>query len=319
MQKTGGYPVSISDGSLVYNGTGVACSNASLSAGVHYYFRAWSWNSTSKLWSSTNVTVSNTTWNIPLAPTGFTAATIGSNQINLTWNKGSYADYTRIQRRTTGYPVSISDGTLVYNDTGSSYPHTGLSVNTTYYYRAWSWNTTSKTWSTTNASVFNSTWTGPLAPPSLSTTTVSTTQIDLSWTKGFRATHTRVMQKIGSYPVSVSDGSLVYNGSDEVCSNSSLSPGVRYYFRAWSWNSSSELWSTTNASGSNRTWIVPLAPTGFTATTVDTDEISLAWTKGSYATHTRIQRKIGSYPEDINDGTPVYNGTFKHQIRYWSY
>ncbi len=309
MQKTGEYPVSISDGSLVYNGTGVACSNASLSAGEHYYFRAWSWNSTNKLWSSTNVTVSNITWNIPLAPTGFTAATIGSNQINLTWNKGSYADYTRIQRRTTGYPMSISDGTLVYNDTGSSYPHTGLSVNTTYYYRAWSWNTTSKTWSTTNASVFNSTWAGPLAPPSLSTTTVSTTQIDLSWTKGFRATHTRVMQKIGSYPVSVSDGSLVYNGSGAVCSNSSLSPGVRYYFRAWSWNSSSELWSTTNASGSNRTWIVPLAPTGFTATTVDTDEISLAWTKGSYATYTRIQRKIGSYPEDINDGTPVYNGT----------
>ena len=309
MQKIGGYPVSVSDGSLVYNGTNVACSNSSLTAGVHYYYRAWSWNSTSKLWSSTNVSVSNTTWNIPLAPTGFRATTIGSNQINLSWTKGSYALYTRIQRKSTGYPVSISDGTPVYNSTGSSYPNTGLSVNTTYYYRAWSWNTTSKTWSTTIASVFNSTWAGPLAPPSLSATTVDTNQIDLSWTKGFRATHTRVMQKTGGYPVSVSDGSLVYNGTGVACSNSSLSAGVRYYFRAWSWNSSSGLWSTTNASGSNLTWIIPLAPNGFSATTVSTDEISITWTKGVYATYTRIQRNMGSYPVDINHGTNVYNGT----------
>ncbi len=117
------------------------------------------------------------------------------------------------------------------------------------------------------------------------------------------------MQKTGGYPVSVSDGSLVYNGTGVFCSNTSLSPGVRYYFRAWSWNSSSGLWSTTNATGSNATWSVPLAPTGFSATTVDTDEISLTWTKGWYATHTRIQRNVGSYPGDINDGTNVYNGT----------
>ncbi len=309
MQKTGGYPVNISDGSFVYNGTGVSCFNSSLSQGVRYYFRAWSWNSTSKLWSSTNGSVSNTTWNTPLAPTGLTATTIGSNRIDLTWAKGNYATYTRIQQKTTGYPLSISDGTNVYNNTGSTTSNTGLSVNTTYYYRAWSWNTTSKIWSSTNASVLNSTWTGPLAPPSLSAVTSGIDQIDLSWTNGFRATHTRIMQKTGGYPVSISDGSLVYNGTGVVCSNSSLSSGVRYYFRAWSWNSSSGLWSTTNATASNTTWSVPLAPTGFSATTVDTYEISLTWTKGGYATHTRIQRNIGSYPENINDGTNVYNGT----------
>jgi parallel beta-helix repeat protein len=309
MQKTGGYPTSISDGILLYNGTGTSCSNSSLSAGIRYYFRAWSWNGTSKLWSLTNASNNNITWNTPLAPTSFTATTIGSNRINLTWVKGSYSEYTRIQRKTTVYPESIIDGTPVYNGTGSIFSDTGLSVNTTYCYRAWSWNDTSKLWSTTNASIFNSTWTGPLAPQSISATTISTNRIDLSWTKGFRATHTKVMQKTGGYPLSISDGSLVYNGTGSSCSNSSLTPGMRYYFRAWSWNSSSELWSLTNATGNNMTWIIPLAPTAFTSTAINIDEINLTWSKGTYATHTQIQRSIGGYPEDINDGVTVYNGT----------
>ena len=166
MQKIGGYPVSISDGSLVYNGTGVSCSNASLSAGVHYYFRAWSWNDSTKLWSTTNASVSNTTWIVPLAPTGFTATTVDTDEINLTWTKGSYATHTRIQRKIGSYPGNISDGTTVYNGTSNIKSDTGLSEDTQYYYRAWSWNSTSRLWSSTNVSASNTTWSIPLAPTS---------------------------------------------------------------------------------------------------------------------------------------------------------
>jgi hypothetical protein len=51
------------------------------------------------------------------------------------------------------------------------------------------------------------------------------------------------------------------------------------------------------------------APTSFTATTITCSRIDLSWTKASGATHTRIQRKTGSYPTSIVDGTNVYNGT----------
>jgi parallel beta-helix repeat protein len=309
MQKTDGYPMNISDGSWVYNGTGTSCSNTSLSQGIRYYFRAWSWNTTSNLWSETNVSADNITWNVPLAPTDFTATTIGSNQITLTWTKGTYTTSTRIQRKTANYPADISDGTTVYNDTGSSYPDTGLSTNTTYYYRAWGWNDTSRTWSSENSSVVNSTWTGPLAPVSLSVSTIGTNQMNLSWTHGFRATHTLIMQKTGGYPVDITDGSLLYNGTGTTCSNTSLTPGVRYYFKAWSWNNSSALWSTTNATGSNITWIVPSPPSAFLVITVGIDEINLTWNKGNYATETRIQRTTGDYPENMDDGITVYNGS----------
>ncbi len=150
MQKTGGYPLNISDGSLVYNGTDTNCSNSSLSLGTRYYFRAWSWNNSSELWSTTNASAFNST--APFAPTSFTATAISSSQINLAWAKGGYANFTRIQRKTGSYPLNISDGIMVYNDTGSSYPNIGLGASTTYCYRAWSWNSTDKVWSANNVS-----------------------------------------------------------------------------------------------------------------------------------------------------------------------
>ncbi|EMR74269.1 protein of unknown function (DUF2341), partial [Thermoplasmatales archaeon SCGC AB-539-N05] len=95
---------------------------------------------------------------VPDAPGSFTATMISSSQIDLAWSKGNKADYTRIQRKTGSYPTSVSDGTNVYNNTGTSHPDTSsLSEGTTYYYRAWSWNTTDSVWSTSNASAYNTT------------------------------------------------------------------------------------------------------------------------------------------------------------------
>jgi hypothetical protein len=309
MQKTGGYPVSVSDGSLVYNGTGVSCSNASLSAGVHYYFRAWSWNDSTQLWSTSNASASNTTWITPLVPTDFLATTIDVDEIIFTWTKGGYATHTRIQRNSGSYPKNVNDGTMVYNGTSNTTSDSVLAEEMQYYYRAWSWNSTSHLWSATNVSASNTTWSIPHAPTSVHAITAGVNKIDVTWTKGTHAVYTRVMQKTGGYPVSVSDGSLVYNGTGVSCSNASLSAGVHYYFRAWSWNISTRLFSSTNVTASNTTWNVPLAPIGFTVTTIGNNQMNLSWTKGSYADITRIQQNTTGYPEDVTDGSLVYNGT----------
>ena len=308
-RNTGSYPLNISDGTNIYNGTGTSTSDTSLSSGTKYYYRAWSWNTTDKLWSTTNATKFNTTWSIPLAPTGFTATTVSTTEINLAWTKGTNATHTRVQRNTGAFPVSISDGTDVYNSTAASCSDSGLTPGILYYYRAWSWNSTRKLWSTVNASAYNTTWSIPLASTGFTATTVSSNKVNLTWTKGTNATHTRVMQKTGSYPTNISDGSFVYNNTGTACSNSSLAAGTKYYFRAWSWNSTRKLWSTANVSAFNTTWGTPLVPTVFTATTVSTSQINLTWTKGTNATHTRIQRNTGSYPVNISSGINVYNGT----------
>ncbi len=60
-----------------------------------------------------------------------------SNTISLAWNKGVGASNTMVRYLTATYPTLITDGTLVYSNTGNSYVVTGLSPGTTYYFSVW--------------------------------------------------------------------------------------------------------------------------------------------------------------------------------------
>lgn len=79
-------------------------------------------------------------YNIPMAPINFTAEEHNSTQINLSWTNGLYATHTYIEYNSTAGPWTRGEGTVLYNNTGNKYQHTGLDTNTTYYYQAWSYN-----------------------------------------------------------------------------------------------------------------------------------------------------------------------------------
>jgi len=80
----------------------------------------------------------------PAGPTGgtFNATAINSTQIDLEWSKSPSMDKTVIVYKTGSYPTNPSDGTVLYNDTGTSTSHTGLSSGDHIYYSAWGWNET---------------------------------------------------------------------------------------------------------------------------------------------------------------------------------
>lgn len=74
----------------------------------------------------------------PDGPTNpFANFTVGTT-LNLSWTKGTGANNTVILRKTTGYPNSITDGTIIYNGTGT-YTEITIPEGTTYYIRGWSY------------------------------------------------------------------------------------------------------------------------------------------------------------------------------------
>jgi len=92
------------------------------------------------------------TWKPLYNPTDFTAEAISQNQIDLDWLKNSLNHNVMLAYNTTatfGTPVSGTTyavtgtigggGTVLVYGGSTSYTHTGLSANTRYYYKIWSY------------------------------------------------------------------------------------------------------------------------------------------------------------------------------------
>jgi len=74
--------------------------------------------------------VTNQTWRL----------SSGTLDLTLNWTKGNYSDYTLIRRDSDSYPSSVTDGTLVYNNTGNGTIDTSL--DQAYLYTFWAYNST---------------------------------------------------------------------------------------------------------------------------------------------------------------------------------
>jgi len=141
--------------------------NSSVGNGTYYWHFTGASSYSTKYWwkvfaddghTNTSSIYSFTTQSqyCPSAPTSFTATTYTNKQINLTWNKGTNDEYVIIERNTSS-SWNRGEGSEIYNGTGTSYSDSGLTPATTYYYQAWSYNSTDNIYSQSYASDSNCT------------------------------------------------------------------------------------------------------------------------------------------------------------------
>ena len=158
----------LSASSVEYTDTGLTFNTA-------YYYRVESYNSG---YTSDYVSISGTTSNTLLAPSGLSATATSNTTIDLSWQDNTVnEDGFKIARSTDG--TSYTDITTVGQDV-TTYTDTGLTFNTTYYYQVRGYNLSGES-NTVNAST---TTQNTLAAPSLFTVTSgleTNTTIHLSW------------------------------------------------------------------------------------------------------------------------------------------
>jgi phosphodiesterase/alkaline phosphatase D-like protein len=219
-----------------------------------------------------------TTTTAPAAPSGLTATDISGTQINLAWtdNSNNESGFKIDQATDSGFTQNLSTVTVSANTT--TYNATGLSPNTTYYYRVRATNSIGDSTNTSTATA--TTLNTPLAPSALTATAASSSQINLSWTDnsnnetGFKidqATSSDFTQNLTT--VTVGANVTTYNATG-------LSASTTYYYRVRATNASGD---STNTSTANATTqgVVPAAPSGLTATAASSSQINLSWTDNS--------------------------------------
>ena len=89
---------------------------------------------------SVSITVSK--WaQAPLEPTDFEITQITLSSVNITWTMGTAANITIVRYSTSGYPFTVSDGSLAYSGNLTYVVVEDLNLDEyTYYFRAWSQN-----------------------------------------------------------------------------------------------------------------------------------------------------------------------------------
>jgi len=300
-RKTGSYPTSITDGTNVYNSTGATHTDSTTSDAIIYYYSAWSYTSIFNEWSPVYATATNKTR--PITPNTLVVSVVSNNTLNLTWVKGTGADKTEIRYQKNVMPATVSDGSSAYNDTATGTDVTGLEQGATYHFKAFSWNDTVKLFSYGNDTGFNTTSSQPSNATNLVATPYNDTQINLTWTAG-NGTASVLVRNNFNYPITPTNGSVVFNSSGSSYEDTGLNASQEYFYSIWSYNVG--LFSEGYNYTSNYTR--PQVPQNATGD-LEGMAVNLTWDNASGADNYILMKKNGGYPQNLSDGTELYNGT----------
>ncbi len=209
----------------------------------------------------------------PEVPTGFTATPLSDEAIQLEWDAlaGNVGTYT-IEVSESDSPFNFSEIDEV-DKSITDFEHTGLNAETAYYYRLKANNLGlsslySDTISATTLPVI------PDTPTNLTATTVSSTEIDLSW-DAVTGTFTGYVLERSTENTDESFVEIATLDTDATdYSDTGLTGGTTYFYRIKAVNSTSSSPYSNVATADTE---APAGPTGLTAEASSSTTIDISW------------------------------------------
>lgn len=271
--------------------------HTNLLSNTTYYWRLTAWNAGG---SSGAVVVSRTMpQTLPKAPIGFVAVTQGKDSIHLSWDSTFGANVYRLEWSVTG-SLWFEVGTL--NTT--EYTHTGLSEETTYYYRVSAINSLGAsgydyTQGTTSSALL-------LAPTQLRATVVKSSEIRLAWNAVDGATSYRLEYSTDGQTWTVGDAHLTTTGYI----HSGLSAQTQYYYRVAAQNVTQR---SNNATLTAQTTNDLLAsPTAFSVVPLEGLNSRLSWAAVDNATGYQVEYSLSGTEWTALSGSALTSTGYLH-------
>ena len=257
----------------VYTGPNTSFTSTGLTAGTIYSYNAVATNALGV--SPTGTSDVATAGDIPSAPSNLTVTVVPGGQLDLSWttaNGNGYAFTGEIQISTDGGATWTTE-VASHPAASTQYQDTGLTNGVTYDYRINATNALgTSAWSNVAGAKAGNV---PDAPPGLSATTISSTEIDVQWLvpsdNGYAITQYNLERSVDQITWTV-----IANQPGVTFSDTGLTQSTTYYYRVSAQNALGTSQYSTTASG--QTFGVPGIPTALTITPISTSQLDLSWT-----------------------------------------
>jgi formylglycine-generating enzyme required for sulfatase activity/fibronectin type 3 domain-containing protein len=256
---------------------------------------------------------------VPAVPTDVTATTQSVNRIDVSWTAVYGATGYRVFYAPTELGTKTQTGGTL---TGTSYSHTsGVTVNNTYYYFIKAFNSAGESdYSAYRVASTNT----PDAPTNVTTATLSTSSIRVSWDAVSGATSYKV------YRADTETGVKTRIGTGETITetnyvNVNLTENTTYWYFIKAVNALGESVYSAGASGSTHNVPSPSKPLDVTATAQSATSILVSWTASIAASSYEVYYGVSATGAMIlapngRVSTPVYIHTaLLPNTTYWYY
>ena len=263
----------------------------------------------------------------PPAPTSLSATAAGPWSVDLSWTSVSGVARHRVERSLSG---SGPWTTVSSNVTATTYTVTGLSPNTTYFFRVSAYgdgSTYAAQWSSESGTDSAKTRIPPPpAPTGLNATAAGPLSVDLSWTSVSEVARHRVKRSLSSSGPWTAVSS---NVTATTYTATGLSPDTTYFFTVSAYGDGTTYaaeWSSESGTNSAKTPLpVPSTPTGLSSATGD-GTIYLGWPDVDYATAYEVEQSSGGGQYSPLPSSPILypavtvggltNGvSYEHRVR----